>query len=62
VNAGVDLILVAYDPDQYYFVMQALLLAERRGGLGDARLRHSDQRLRRLAVKVADAPGSAGGR
>ena len=27
-NAGVDLILVSYDPDQYFYVMYALLRAD----------------------------------
>ncbi len=31
-NAGVDLILVSYDPDQYFPVMHALLAADRAGG------------------------------
>ena len=30
-NAGVDLILVSYDPDQYFPVMHALLAADRAG-------------------------------
>ena len=30
-NAGVDLILVSYDPDQYFPVMYALLAADRDG-------------------------------
>jgi beta-N-acetylhexosaminidase len=44
-NAGVDLILVSYDPDQFYFVMYALISASRAGVLHDDALGQSDQRL-----------------
>jgi beta-N-acetylhexosaminidase len=46
-EAGVDLLLVSYDPDQYYEVMHALLEAERAGRLGGAALAASDARLER---------------
>lgn len=46
-NAGVDLILLSYDPDQYFPVMHALLEAEREGRLQAARLAQSEQRLAR---------------
>jgi beta-N-acetylhexosaminidase len=46
-NAGVDLILVSYDPDQFYLVMHALIGAERAGVLRSETLRQSDQRLAR---------------
>jgi beta-N-acetylhexosaminidase len=46
-NAGVDLILVSYDPDQYYRVMYALLKADRQGRLDRHVLRRSDERLER---------------
>jgi beta-N-acetylhexosaminidase len=49
-NAGVDLILVSYDPDQYFPVMYALLAAER-----DGRLRAD--RLERSATRLAAAAG-----
>jgi beta-N-acetylhexosaminidase len=42
-NAGVDLILVSFDPDQYYFVMDALLQA------------YHDERLRRDRLQASDA-------
>ena len=32
-NAGVDLILVSYDPAQYFTMMNALITADRVGGL-----------------------------
>ena len=32
-NAGVDLILISYDPDQFYPVMHALLQADAEGRL-----------------------------
>jgi beta-N-acetylhexosaminidase len=44
-NAGVDLILVSYDPDQFYLVMYALISAVRAGVLHDDALGQSDQRL-----------------
>jgi beta-N-acetylhexosaminidase len=44
-NAGVDLILVSYDPDHYYRVMYALLKADRQESLDREALRRSDQRL-----------------
>jgi beta-N-acetylhexosaminidase len=44
-NAGVDLILVSYDPDQFYLVMYALIVAGRAGVLDDGALGQSNQRL-----------------
>jgi beta-N-acetylhexosaminidase len=44
-NAGVDLILVSYDPDQFYLVMYALIGAARAGVLRTDTLHQSDQRL-----------------
>jgi beta-N-acetylhexosaminidase len=44
-NAGVDLILVSYDPDQFYLVMYALIGAARAGVLHADALGQSDQRL-----------------
>jgi beta-N-acetylhexosaminidase len=46
-NAGVDLILVSYDPDQYFPIMDALLEADREGRLRPEALARSDERLRR---------------
>jgi len=46
-NAGVDLILVSYDPDQFYMVMYALISAARAGVLRTDVLDQSDQRLAR---------------
>jgi beta-N-acetylhexosaminidase len=46
-NAGVDLILVSYDTDQYYAAMHGLLAAERDGRLRPEALRQSDARLAR---------------
>jgi hypothetical protein len=37
-NAGVDLILVSDDPAQYFTMMNALITADRAGGLGPPRL------------------------
>jgi len=44
-NAGVDLILVSYDPDQFYLVMHALMRAVRAGALQEDALKQSDRRL-----------------
>lgn len=56
-NAGVDLVLVSYDPDQYYPIMQALLAAERAGGLSGKMLEASDARLL-TAASAADSSAS----
>jgi beta-N-acetylhexosaminidase len=53
-NAGIDLILVSWDPDQYYPVMAALLAAERDGRLQDDMLARSDPRLRAAAQFLAN--------
>jgi beta-N-acetylhexosaminidase len=50
-NAGVDLILVSYDPDQFYLVMHALIRAALAGGLNSETLRQSDQRLVRGRIR-----------
>jgi beta-N-acetylhexosaminidase len=44
-NAGIDLILISYDFDQYYPAMYALLAAERDGALRADALRESERRL-----------------
>ena len=44
-NAGVDLILISYDPDLFYPVMDALIRAEADGRLQKALLERSDRRL-----------------
>lgn len=44
-NAGVDLILVSYDPDQFYSIMDALIRAETDGRLRKDALDRSEQRL-----------------
>jgi len=48
-NAGVDLILISYDPDQYFPVMYALLAADRDGRLHADALARSAARLRQPA-------------
>lgn len=48
-NAGVDLLLVSYDPDQYFPLMDALLEADREGRLNREMLSKSEVRLRRAA-------------
>jgi beta-N-acetylhexosaminidase len=60
INAGVDLILVSYDTDQYYAAMHGLLTAARGGRLQQEALRQSDRRLSRaeLPGRAAGGPGS----
>jgi beta-N-acetylhexosaminidase len=48
-NAGTDLILIAYDPDLYFPVTYALLQADADGRLDGAMFRRSDARLERAA-------------
>jgi len=52
--AGVDLILVSYDPDQVYPVMRALLAAEAAGRIGPDALDRSDRRLAAIAARALD--------
>jgi beta-N-acetylhexosaminidase len=52
INAGVDIVLVSFDTDQFYPVMHRLLAAERDGRLQPEALRQSDERLNR-AVEAA---------
>ena len=54
-NAGVDLILVSYDPDQYFPIMFALSRADRDGRLDADRLAESAARLRRVSVRENSA-------
>jgi len=46
-NAGVDLILISWDTDQYYRVMYALVKADEKGDLHRHALKLSDRRLSR---------------
>jgi beta-N-acetylhexosaminidase len=55
-NAGVDLILVSYDPDQIYVVLDALLSAQAKGKLDAVKLSESNERLK-LAAEEAFGPG-----
>lgn len=48
-NAGVDLILIAYDPDQYYMAAWGLIQARRSGALSAAALEASAARLETIA-------------
>ena len=51
-NAGVDLILVSYDPSQYFAVMDGLLEADRDGRISEPALRSSRQRLGRALISI----------
>lgn len=48
INAGVDLLLVSYDTDQYYEVMHCLMQAQRQGRLHVLALNASQRRLGKL--------------
>jgi beta-N-acetylhexosaminidase len=50
-NAGVDLILIAYDPAQYFAVMDSLLAADRGGLLSPAALADSARRLEEAGTR-----------
>ena len=54
-NAGVDLLLVSYDPDQYFPMMYALLAAARDGHLRSDMLEASAARLGRAAAPLNSA-------
>jgi beta-N-acetylhexosaminidase len=47
VNAGVDLVLVSFDTDQFYPVMHGLITADRERRLQPEALRQSEERLSR---------------
>ena len=60
-NAGVDLLLVAFDGAQYYRIFNCALAASRRGELDEAMLTKSEARLKRLpsiAPAVAESSSS----
>lgn len=51
-NAGVDIILISYDHELYYYVMDAMLKANAEGLIDDAVLEMSDQRLDELSGRL----------
>jgi len=51
-NAGVDLILISWDPDQFYHVMYALLKADRQGKLNRGTSKRSDQRVANAFLSI----------
>jgi beta-N-acetylhexosaminidase len=59
-NAGVDLILISYDPDQYFEIMYELLRADREGRLRVDALEASKRRLRKAAGSGLDRALSLG--
>ena len=61
INAGVDLVLLSYDTDQFYTVMRGLLVAERNGRLQPEPLRQSDERLSRAAGDLTQTQPSEAG-
>jgi beta-N-acetylhexosaminidase len=58
INAGIDLLLVSYDADQYYEIFHCLLQASRAGKLASGKLAASDRRLNALHASFRHAPGS----
>ena len=59
-NAGVDLVLVSYDPDQYFYIMYELLRADRDGRLRADALEGSKRRLREAAASRVVSPAAPG--
>jgi beta-N-acetylhexosaminidase len=59
-GAGVDLILISYDPDQVFPVLHVLLHAEANGALASDMLEASARRLAHVAGQVAAGPKAAG--
>jgi beta-N-acetylhexosaminidase len=57
-NAGVDLILVSYDPDQYFYIMYELLRADRDGRLRADALEASKRRLNDAAASRVISPAA----
>jgi beta-N-acetylhexosaminidase len=68
-NAGVDLLLVAYDGIQFYRLFDCALTAFSQGGLDRKMLQNSDVRLQSKVLNIrdprhvgtADQPGASGG-
>lgn len=58
INAGIDLLLVSYDADQYYEVFHCLLQASRCGKLVVEKLVASDRRLNALHASLRQVPGA----
>ena len=58
-SAGVDLILISYDPDQVFPVLHALLRAERSGALTSDALEVSAGRLAQVTAELAGGPKAA---
>ena len=52
-NAGIDLLLVSYDTEQYYEIFYRLLQAQKSGQLDRQQLEDSQQRLKRLHLALA---------
>ena len=55
INAGIDLLLVSYDTDQYYEIFHCLLAAARRQALDPHLLQQSQDRLNRLSESLQRA-------
>ena len=55
-NAGIDLLLVSYDTEQYYKIFNCLLQAEKNGQLERSLLDKSQRRLERLHDTVRPTP------
>jgi beta-N-acetylhexosaminidase len=55
-NAGVDLVLIAYDGDQYYEAMYAVIQADKNQQVNNSTLRKSEQRLERVIQEVVCKP------
>jgi len=58
-NAGADLLLVSYDGELYYEMMEALLQADREGRMRDAVLAESERRLQAAAPSTLPSTARA---
>ena len=54
-NAGIDLLVVSYDTEQYFTVFDCLLRATRRNEIDHGRLEASHHRLSRLTTTLRSA-------
>jgi beta-N-acetylhexosaminidase len=58
INAGIDLLLVSYDTQQYFEIFHCLLQAHRKGDLNLRTLQASDARLQKLTRSFSGLLGS----
>ncbi|MFT3848400.1 MAG: hypothetical protein QM739_06880 [Propionivibrio sp.] len=59
IEAGIDLLLVSYDVDQYFTIMHCLPRATRDDTLDSPMLTAGERRLKRLATTLGAPPSRA---